>query len=157
LDFFDSDLMAEIEELNREFIRFQRPASTGQVDPSFAENNWQRPLDEWYVRLNGIYWNKNFDRDRMAIFAHLVETIGSLSLLASTKKKPGVPPEAYVGKAIAWWLALCGKLGVKSVEDMLWDKFPGVCAYCHKPVHDPDECLEKKAAHPGPQWDTLAQ
>jgi hypothetical protein len=83
----------------------------------------------------------------MAIFAHLVETTGALSLLASTKKKPGINPETYVGKAIAWWLGLCGKVGVKSVEDLVWDKFPGVCSYCHKATHDPDECSEKKAAH----------
>jgi NTP pyrophosphatase (non-canonical NTP hydrolase) len=150
--------MDQVEELNRAFTRAQRPmGGREEFDPGFVEQNKKRPLDEWYRVLNRIYWNKNYDRDRMAIFAHLVETIGSLSLLASEKKKPGIEPESYVVKSIAWWLALCGKMGVKSVEDLLWDKFPGVCAYCHKSPHQDDICTEHKYAHPGPQWDTLAE
>jgi pyrimidine deaminase RibD-like protein len=158
VDLFPPDLMSELEDLNREFIRAQRPTDRrGPVEPAFVEKNQARALDEWYRVLNHIYWNKNYDRDRMAILAHLTETIGSLSLLASSKKKPGIDPESYVAKSIAWWLALCGKLGVKSVSDLLWDKFPGVCSYCHKSPHDPDECSERKHANPGPQWETLGE
>jgi NTP pyrophosphatase (non-canonical NTP hydrolase) len=82
--------------------------------------------------------------------------VGGLSSLASSKSKKGVDAQAYIVKALAWWLSLCGKLGVRSVEEMLWDKFPGVCTYCQKKPHDSDICLERKAASGGPPWEVLA-
>jgi NTP pyrophosphatase (non-canonical NTP hydrolase) len=91
----------------------------------------------------------------MGIFTHLVEVVGGLSLLASQKKKPGIVPEEFVSKCIAWWLALCGKVGVKSVAEMLWAKFPECCAYCQQNPHDPDMCSERKAERLGPDWATL--
>lgn len=71
--------------------------------------------------------------------------------------KPGIDREAQVQKALAWWLALCGKVGVRSVEEMLWDKFPSACPYCQRDIHVQEECAEKKAANLGPPWDILAE
>ena len=99
--------------------------------------------------------NRNYFKDSFYIFTHLAEVIGGLSLLPSGKKKEGVNPENYVAKSIAWWLALCGKVGIKSVEEMLWKKFPNVCPYCQKHQHDPAECRERKQAYPGVHWDQL--
>lgn len=121
----------------------------GTLDPD------NRKLDDWYVQINRIYLNKNFESDRFQIFAHLVEVIGGLSTLASDKQKPGTGAERYVPKAIAWWLALCGKAGVRSVEQLLWWKFPGVCPYCNESVHDDAKCQEAKARSRGPDWDEL--
>lgn len=115
-----------------------------------------RPLDDWYYSVNRIYLDRNFYRDRFSIFAHLVEVLGGLSLLASSKRKPDVTPERYVPKAIAWWMALCGKVGIRSVESMLWAKFPSVCTYCHRCPHHNDSCLERKAALGGADWKALA-
>lgn len=114
-----------------------------------------RSLDEWYRRINAIFLDRNFYRSPSSIFAHLVEIIGALSLLASEKKKPGVDPQLFVGKAVAWWFALCGKQGVRSVEDMLWAKFPFVCPYCIECPHDTDKCEEARA-RPNPlNWSAL--
>lgn len=53
-----------------------------------------------------------------------MEVIGSLSVLVSKKADYGPALHTYMAKAIAWWFALCGKVGVKSVSRMLWGKFP---------------------------------
>jgi pyrimidine deaminase RibD-like protein len=157
VDMFPSDEMAKVEELNREFTRWHRhPQSRARATSEFIQANKGRPLDEWYRVVNSVYWNRNFYRGAMSIFTHLVEVVGGLSLLASQKKKEGVTPARHIPKALAWWMALCGKLGIRSVEDMLWMKFPGVCPYCHRATHDQFECGKKKAARPGPDWEALA-
>lgn len=115
----------------------------------------ERSLDEYYRRINSIFLDRNFYRSPSSIFAHLVEIVGALSLLASEKKKAGVDPQGFVAKAVAWWFALCGKQGVRSVEDMLWAKFPFVCPYCMECPHDTDKCEEARA-RPNPlSWSAL--
>jgi hypothetical protein len=105
-----------------------------------------RPLDEWYRVLNRIYLEPNFRQDAFTIFAHLVEVVGGLSLLASDKPhKPELQVERYLPKALSWWFALCGRVGVASVETLLWTKFPWVCPYCRLCPHDHDRCSEMKA------------
>jgi NTP pyrophosphatase (non-canonical NTP hydrolase) len=157
VELFPTELAAELEELNRDFYRLQRVGAAPPVPtPEFLDTATRRTLDQWYVSLNSTYFHRNFDRRASDISLHLVEVIGGLSLLASDKTKPGVDKEAQVPKALAWWLALCGKVGVRSVEAMLWVKFPGVCPYCQHPKHEQEECAEKKAAYPGPPWKILA-
>lgn len=150
---YPTELVRRIEEQNREFRHAQ--AGLAQATPDFIQSARKRRLDEWYRSLNQIYWGRNYYADADSIFAHLAEVIGGLSLLASAKVKPGVNPELHVPKAVAWWLALCGKLNVRSVEDMLWDKFPSVCPYCLHSPHDSVDCSRAKAAGTGPRWSEL--
>jgi pyrimidine deaminase RibD-like protein/NTP pyrophosphatase (non-canonical NTP hydrolase) len=155
-DLFTIDLMQRVEELNREFIRHHKiPQDKKDVDPAFIEQAKKRSLDQWYRSINEIYWNKNYYRDRSAIFAHLVEVVGGLSLLASSKKKIGVNPETFVPKVLAWWLSLCGHLHIKSVEMLIWTKFPGICPYCLERVHNQSRCGEMKKANRSPNWHLL--
>ena len=127
----------------------------GKIDD--AQPPLPMTLDGWYLAINSIYLDRNFYRDASSIFTHLVEIVGSLSLLATEKTKPAVDPQRYIPKALAWWMALCGKVGVRSVEDMLWAKFPGVCSYCHMTVHEQLQCLERKRTPPSPHWQRLAE
>lgn len=115
-----------------------------------------RTLDDWYLTINKIYLDRNFYRDPFSIFAHLVEILGGLSLLASGKQKTDVTPETFVPKALAWWMALCGKMGIRSVEMMVWQKFPGVCSYCLVKPHENDKCVERKA-EVGLDWTELGR
>jgi len=151
-----------IEELNKDFIRSQETVKAGLVlDDAFLKDfcarTHGRSLDEWYKTINRIYWDQNSERDAFVIFGHLVEVVGGISLLASNKQKNGVKPESHLAKAIAWWMAMCGKLGIKSVETLVWDKFPGVCPYCQKSPHDPSICNEKRELKPNPEWEILAE
>ena len=157
VDMFSDPISKKIEELNREFIRAQKEQLlVPELNPEAIAALRARSLDEIYKSTNRVYWNQNYHRDAASIFTHLVEVIGGLSALASSKKKSGMNPEAHIAKAFGWWLALCGKLGIKSVEQMIWDKFPAKCAYCHKQPHDPDICLHEKAKSGGPNWPVLA-
>ncbi len=114
-----------------------------------------RSLDDWYQTVNRIYIDRNFYRDANSIFGHLVEVVGGLSLLGTEKQKPKAVPESFVPKTLAWWLALCGKMGIRSVEDMLWGKFPYCCAYCKLKQHLNDPCVEAKTQSRGPEWEVL--
>ena len=75
--------------------------------------------------------------------------------MASSKTKPGVDPEDYLAKALAWWLTLCGRMGIRSVEDMVWRKFPYACPYCELRGHNDDVCGPIKLAHTPPDWAKL--
>ena len=155
---FPKELAAQVEDINREWRRSHEVPSAVQeqkIREQFIKMNLERPLDVWYRNLNIVFWNRNFYRDSMALFTHLVEVVGGLSLLASAKHKENIVPDQFVSKAVAWWMTLCGKLRVRSVSDMLWAKFPFVCPYCRKIPHETFECTEQKSTNRGPDWVSL--
>jgi hypothetical protein len=128
VDYFTPELTQEVERGNKAFIEHHLHVSP--IDRA------SRRLDDHFYTINSVYFDRNYHRDASSIFTHLVEIMGGLSLLATMKQKQGVVPESYVPKAIAWWLALCGKVGIRSVEDLLWSKFPYACAYCMQCPHN---------------------
>jgi pyrimidine deaminase RibD-like protein/NTP pyrophosphatase (non-canonical NTP hydrolase) len=156
VEMFPADLATKLQQLNEAFTGFflSRP-KVAEVSEEFIAQHRERSLDHWYVAINRIYWNRNFDRDPAVIFLHLAELIGGLSGTVTRKQKPGVDPLQHLAKAVGWWLALCGRLGVTSVEQLLWDKFPSVCSYCQASPHSDPECRRKKAQNPGPDWQEL--
>lgn len=151
VEFFPPDLMAELEELNRDFRRVHSTGASPPISDELLRVLSSQALDAWYVAINTMYWNRNFQREPMAVFAHLAELVGSLSVLVSKKKaKDDIP--RYMAKTLAWWLALCGKVGVKSSVAILWGKFPYACPYCHSCPCQPDDCSERKRKSRGPDW-----
>lgn len=114
-------------------------------------------LDETYYEFNGIYLDANFYKNEFLIFAHLIEVVGGLSAIASEKVEALPQAEKYMPKVMAWWFALAGKIGVRSVEEMLWVKYPGVCPYCTLSPHDERVCKSGPNGPREPQWAVLAE
>lgn len=159
VEHFPPDLTKEIEIDNHEFIKFcellnNKKIKTLEDLPYHISPNY-RKLDDWYSILNRIYFDKNYSRTTNQIFSHLVEILGGLSVLSTHKKEKLVKTEEHLAKALAWWLALCGKVGIRSVEDLIFYKFPNVCPYCQETPHKEDKCLNLKIKGNGPEWNQL--
>ena len=60
-------------------------------------------------------------------------------------------------KSLAWFFALCGKMGVRSLQEMIWSKYPYVCPYCLKKPHNDEECKKYKEEHRDPDWEKLEE
>jgi hypothetical protein len=116
-------------------------------------------MQEWYRTINELYAAQNFYRTPESILTHLVEVCAGLHAVASGKKTLGVGKDVFLVKAFTWWFALCGRVGIRDVDELLWIKFPGVCPYClEKPCIGPN-CKVPQAetphAHPAPKWSDL--
>ncbi len=112
-------------------------------------------LDEWYRLVNSIYMDRNFYRTPDSVFTHLVEVVGGLSSSASRKLKTRKNGVTYLAKALGWWLTLCGHIGVRSVEALIWKKFPYVCPYCRKIPHAKRDCEIYRESNVGIDWNEL--
>jgi pyrimidine deaminase RibD-like protein/NTP pyrophosphatase (non-canonical NTP hydrolase) len=156
VEMFPAETRDQLHRLNEAFEGFflSRPKVPEPSD-DYVSLHRDRSLDDWYLAINRIYWQRNCDRDPAVIFLHLAELIGGLSATVTRKQKPGVDPLQHLAKSIGWWLALCGRLGVRSVEELLWDKFPAVCSYCQTSPHNDPECRRQKLRNPGPDWEEL--
>jgi len=152
---FDPDLMERAEKMNRTFARQYRPLTEALRAKTLPVDMAVRSLDDWYLVVNTIYLNRNFDKSTSGVFAHLVEILGGLGVLANGKEPP-LEPSEYVAKALAWWMALAGKVGVRNLSEMLWAKYPGVCPYCELETHSQIECASKKGKDK-PNWPKLEQ
>jgi NTP pyrophosphatase (non-canonical NTP hydrolase) len=118
-------------------------------------------LDGWYLMVNGIYYDRNFYRDVESLMCHLVEVVGALSVVASKKVRHEGDRDEWVdrflAKSLGWWMVLCGKVGVKSVGDLLWAKFPRVCPYCRLSEHRHAACESARELRHDPDWTELAR
>lgn len=152
---YPPELTKEIEKDNFEFIQFCQLLNDKKVetleDLPYHLSPHYRTLDDWYSIINRIYFDKNFSKDARLIFTHLVEILGGLSIL-STNKAKNLNPEHQMAKALSWWLVLCGKMGIRSVEDMLYYKFPNVCPYCLSKPHNEEKCRKARLKETNPNW-----
>jgi NTP pyrophosphatase (non-canonical NTP hydrolase) len=104
-------------------------------------------LQEWFVHINRMYSDRNLYRSVESMCCHLIEVCQGLNTAANKRRNRDFNPEDFLPKCVGWWLALCGKVGVRNIEDMLWAKFPKRCPYCQRTTHfDDGECKnpEKK-------------
>ncbi|MCK1478677.1 CHAT domain-containing protein [Bradyrhizobium sp. 197] len=97
-------------------------------------------LDDLYRMTSFIYHDANMGRSREATLLHFVEVCGMLTLLDRKKKRDRVDFPGALCKALGWYFPLLAKMGVESVERLIFTKYPQVCPYCRKAPHVEQQC-----------------
>ena len=63
-----------------------------------------------------------------------------LTLIDRKKKRENIDFADALCKALGWYFPLLAKMRVKSVEELVFRKFPKVCPYCRRAPHDEAAC-----------------
>lgn len=92
-------------------------------------------LDDLYRMISHIYSEQNAQRPASATFAHFVEVCGILTMHSRKKKREGASFEDALCKALGWYFPLMAKFKVRSVEELIYRKYPFVCPYCRQVPH----------------------
>lgn len=90
--------------------------------------------------ISFIYADKNMARTTTATFAHFVEVCGMLTIHDRKKRREGLDVTDALCKALGWYFPLLAKFRVRSVEELIFRKFPNVCPYCRSAPHDEASC-----------------
>lgn len=110
-------------------------------------------LDDLYYMVSNIYYEQNYQRTVTATFAHFVEVCGMLTAHSRNKNRDNFDFESALCKALGWYFPLLSKCGVKSLEQIVYRKFPYVCPYCRREPHKESICktvvgTERSVNHP---------
>jgi NTP pyrophosphatase (non-canonical NTP hydrolase) len=97
-------------------------------------------LDDLYRMTAYIYQDGNTGRSREATLLHFVEVCGMLTLMDRKKFRNRLDIEGALCKALGWYFPLLAKMGVESVEQLLFAKYPLVCPYCRSSPHLEGDC-----------------
>jgi len=93
-------------------------------------------LNEWHRMFETIYYRtQNVERDQFRIFTHLVEVSGGF--LKKVSRGNYDDAERWVAKIFAWYFAFLKAVGIREIEQVVWDKYPRLCPYC---AQDQCEC-----------------
>jgi NTP pyrophosphatase (non-canonical NTP hydrolase) len=115
----------------------------------------QPSLDELYKMLAYIYSEQNAQRSTSATFAHFVEVCGMLTIHERKKRREGVTVIDALCKALGWYFPLLAKFRVRSVEDLIFRKYPYACPYCRKAPHEDLDCKAVRGTFPTVNHDAL--
>jgi NTP pyrophosphatase (non-canonical NTP hydrolase) len=99
-------------------------------------------LDALYQMTAYIYGEQNSGRSRESTFAHFVEVCGMLASLSQNKRRSSLDLSDALCKALGWFFPLMGAFNIKSLERVIFRKFPYICPYCAKCPHDPANCKD---------------
>jgi hypothetical protein len=97
-------------------------------------------LDDLYKMVAYIYREQNAQRSPASTLSHFVEVCGMLTIHDRRKKREGLSVVDALCKALGWYFPLLAKLHVRSVEDLVFRKYPYVCPYCRLAPHRDDVC-----------------
>src|SRR4051794_7658296 len=101
-------------------------------------------LDDLYHMTAYIYGDRNSVRSKEATFAHFVEVCGMLTVYDRRKRRENFNLADALCKALGWYFPLLSKLRIRSVEELVFRKFPNVCPYCRKAPHEEAACKQVK-------------
>ncbi len=103
-------------------------------------------LDDLYKMVAHIYSHQSAQRSAATTLAHFVEVCGMLTIHAQPKKREDYTVIDALCKALGWYFPLLAKLRVRSVEELVFRKFPHVCPYCRLAPHDDTLCKRVRGA-----------
>ena len=102
-------------------------------------------LDDLYLMVSNIYSEQNYQRSESKTFSHFVEVCGMLTAPARGKKRE-VDFESALCKAFGWFFPLMAKCKVRSIEEIVFRKYPNVCPYCRESPHQEANCKNIKGS-----------
>src|SRR5215469_11870717 len=98
-------------------------------------------LDDLYRMVASIYTDQNIARSPSATFGHFVEVCGMLTMHDRKKRREvNITVTDALCKALGWYFPLMAKMRVKSVEELIYRKYPYACPYCGLAPHRDGEC-----------------
>jgi NTP pyrophosphatase (non-canonical NTP hydrolase) len=97
-------------------------------------------LDSLYKMVAHIYREQNAIRSPHATFSHFVEVCGMLTIHDRKKKREGSTVIDAICKALGWYFPLMAKFRIRSVEELVFRKFPYACPYCRRAPHEDTPC-----------------
>jgi len=87
-------------------------------------------LDDLYRMAASIYTDQNIARSPAATFGHFVEVCGMLTMHDRKKRREAdITVTDALCKALGWYFPLMAKMRVKSVEELIYRKYPYACPY----------------------------
>lgn len=89
-----------------------------------------RTAEEFQAMLHHIYGEANKRFGDSDLILRLLEEIAAVMEIARKDERELFP--AQLARTCSWWFALTSRLKL-DVQEMLWNKYPGVCPYCLKP------------------------
>jgi NTP pyrophosphatase (non-canonical NTP hydrolase) len=99
------------------------------------------PLDDLYKMVAQIYSGQNIARSPSTTFGHFVEVCGMLTMHDRKKRQDGsLTVTDALCKALGWYFPLMAKMRVKSVEELIYRKYPYACPYCGLAPHRDGVC-----------------
>ncbi|MGN4191788.1 diguanylate cyclase [Burkholderia gladioli] len=86
-------------------------------------------LNEWASMFKAIYFpTQNYNRSKTDIFTHLVKVFGGGSRFLFRTSDPDGSRD-FLARIFGWYCALANRLDI-NLEEIVWNKYPGVCPRC---------------------------
>jgi NTP pyrophosphatase (non-canonical NTP hydrolase) len=85
---------------------------------------------------------KTYIRSEIVTFSHFVEVCGMLTIHDRNKKRENITVSDALCKAMGWYFPLMAKMKIRSIEEIVYRKFPYACPYCRKTPHDDAICKQ---------------
>jgi nucleoside phosphorylase/NTP pyrophosphatase (non-canonical NTP hydrolase) len=104
-------------------------------------------LDDIYHMLAHIYSDKNVERPVTVTLAHFIEVCGMLTTHAKEKNREEFSIEDALCKTLGWYFPLLAKFKVRSVQELIYRKYPNVCPYCRLEIHEEKKCKQIRGTH----------